>query len=604
MNWLDRTIDLVAPRTALKRHRARLASSIILRHFEAAAVGRRTQGWHRATGTDANAAVGPGLARLREQARDLVRNNPWAVSALDTIVDHAVGWGITASPDKRSRSATQAAAIWKAWAETTACDAAGRLNLYGLQKLVMRTTAQDGEVLIRRRFRLPQDGLPLPLQLQVIEADYLDTAKQGTGTHGGVIVQGIEFDAIGRRTNYWLFTDHPGSESVGGRGTFGVTSVPVPATEIIHHYDPKRPGQVRGPSWYAPVILRMKDFDDYEDAALVKQKIAACLAVITSDVDGSSPGLGAVDPANPDVDMLEPGMIFNAAAGRSITVVDPPVVSEHAAYSATVLRAIAAGLGVTYEDMVGDYGTLPFSAARMSRLKHWARVEDWRWQMLIPQFCDPVWAWAMQAALILGKVSEVPAAVWTAPPAPMIDPAQEGLAYSRNIRNGIQTLPEAIKERGYDPDAVFAEIAATNKQLDSLGIILDSDARQTTQQGGPRVTQVARPESKPAPPQPASTNGNGSRTNGHHPDPLALLAQVRALAAEVADMVAERMSDRTPPDVSAPPAVPNSTSIEINVAADGRADADTMTTPVYDEHGRIIYTVKTRVKPDAVVVTA
>jgi capsid protein len=67
------------------------------------------------------------------------------------------------------------------------------------------------------------------------------------------------------------------------------------------------------------------------------------------------------------------------------------------------LRAIATGLGLTYEDLTGDYTNMPFSAARMSRLRHWARVvDDWRWRLLIPQFCDPVWDWAMEAAVIMG----------------------------------------------------------------------------------------------------------------------------------------------------------------------------------------------------------
>jgi len=192
-------------------------------------------------------------------------------------------------------------------------------------------------------------------------------------------------------------------------------------------------------------------------------------------------------------------------------------VSEHAAYSQTVLRAIAAGLGVTYEDMTGDFTELPFSAARMSRLRHWARVDDWRWQMLIPQFCDPVWAWAMQAAMIMG-LPEAPAAVWTAPPMPMIEPDKEGLAYQRNIRTGIMSLSEAIKERGYDPEDLLEEIAADWKLVDKLKLILDSDARRTTQQGGPRESSAQPADRSAAPtPVPAGTNGNGTRNAGEEP---------------------------------------------------------------------------------------
>lgn len=482
LRWLDRVTQTVAPRWTLRRLRARLAVDLLTRHYEAASTGRRTSGWMR-TGSDANAALAPYLHTLRSDARDLIRNNAYATNALATIADHTVGWGVTAKPVRTAGAAAaqRAEALWTAWAGTTACDADGREDLYGLQKLVMRTVAESGEALVRRRWRRPEDGLPIPLQLQVLEPDYLDSMKDGLLlATGGRVIQGVEFDALGRRVAYWLYRDHPGALT-----TTAGASVRIPASELLHVYRRQRPGQVRGATWFAPVTLRLKDFDVYEDAALVKQKIAACLAVITTDVDGSAPALGvASDSQTPAVDNLEPGMIMNATPGRSVTVVQPPTISEHKDYAETVLRAIASGLGVTYEDMTGSYTNMPFSAARMSRLRHWARVNDWRWQLLIPQFCDPVWRWAMQAAQIMG-LREAPAAEWSAPPMPMIEPQAEAAAYRELVRIGGITWPEMVRERGYDPEQVLTEIAATNKRLDELGIVLDCDPRRTSQQGQP-----------------------------------------------------------------------------------------------------------------------
>src|SRR5689334_5259002 len=380
-SWLERAIAYVAPRVGLRRARARAALQV-LRHYEGAAEGRRTQGWYR-TSADANAALVGAGARLRDVARDLVRNNPHAKSALKTISDHVVGWGIVAKPDKASK---RAADLWQQWAGTTACDSDGRHDFYGIQKLAMRTVVEAGEVLIRRRFRRPEDGLPVPMQLQVLEPDYLDTMRTNERLEGGrgVIIQGVEYNPIGQRVAYWLFPEHPGSEMA-----LGQASQRVRAENILHVFDQERPGQVRGASWFAPVLLRFKDFDEYEDATLMKQKIAACLAVITSDVEGAGTGLGAVSSSDPLVDSLEPGMILNAAPGRDFQVVQPPSVREYPEYTKTALRAIATGLGVTYEDLTGDYAGMPFSAARMSRLRHWARVEDWRWRIVVPQLCNP-----------------------------------------------------------------------------------------------------------------------------------------------------------------------------------------------------------------------
>ncbi|HVJ24108.1 MAG TPA: phage portal protein [Burkholderiales bacterium] len=491
-HWIDRVTGPVAPRWTLRRQQARIAAELLQRHYEAAASGRRTQGWHR-TSADANAAIGPGLAQLRDAARDLVRNNPYAEAAINTICDHTVGWGIVAKTKN-----VRAQKAWDAWANSTDCDADGRHNFAGLQKLVTATVAESGEVLVRRRIRRPEDGFALPLQLQVLEPDYLDITKDTTVlSAGGVvarrIIQGVEFDAIGRRMGYWLFPEHPGSTL----SRLNVSQF-VPAESVAHIYRADRPGQVRAASWFAPVLLRFKDFDEYEDAQLMKQKIAACLAVITSNADGSAPALGTADDVTttPGVDSLEPGMLLNVAPGSSITVVDPPVIREYADFCKVSLRAIATGIGVTYEDLTGDYTELPFSAARMSRLRHYARVDDWRWNLIVPQFCDPAWAWAMEVAQVMGLTDAATPVEWTAPPMPMIEPDKEGLAYQRNIRTGIMSLSEALRERGYGPMEVLTEIAADNKELDRLGLRLDSDGRYMTQAGqlqGPAATPAATP---------------------------------------------------------------------------------------------------------------
>jgi capsid protein len=105
---------------------------------------------------------------------------------------------------------------------------------------------------------------------------------------------------------------------------------------MLHVFKPTRVGATRGASWFAPVLLRFKDFDEFEDATLMKQKIAACLAVITSDVDGNAAPLGtADDTSSPGIDSLEPGMIMQVPPGRSIEVVQPPTVREYSDYTQT-----------------------------------------------------------------------------------------------------------------------------------------------------------------------------------------------------------------------------------------------------------------------------
>jgi lambda family phage portal protein len=508
--WIDRIARSVSPRWALQRARDRAVLDVLERHYEAASTGRRTQGWKRSSG-DANAALtGGALSRIRDHARNLVRNNPHALSGLSTITDHAVGWGIVPSTDDK-----KAERLWKEWAETTACDADGRNDIYGLEKLAMRTTAESGEALVRRRFRRPEDDLPIPMQLQVLEPDYLDTLKTGIRLpNGGRITQGVEFDAIGRRVAYWFFPEHPGSAEF-----FAGASQRVSAENVLHVYHQARPGQVRGVSWFAAVLPTLKQWDEYTDAQLMKQVIAACLSVILTD-DGTGAAMGVKesqeDSSQPELDRIGAGTIHIAPVGREVTVVQPPSVGDFGPYAEVTLRTIATGLGVTYEDLTGDYSEMPYSAARMSRLRHWARVEGWRWQMLIPQFCAPVWDWFVEVGTIFGKVSENAAASWTAPPLPMIDPDKEGIAYGRLIRSGLRSLSEILRESGYDPRSVLNELAADFKMLDELKLVLDIDPRKMTQQGQFQSQPKEEPETvgqdmitlpKTAPKKAVGTNG-------------------------------------------------------------------------------------------------
>jgi hypothetical protein len=83
--------------------------------------------------------------------------------------------------------------------------------------------------------------------------------------------------------------------------------------------------------------------------------------------------------------------------GEDVKFAQPPP-QNNGALPDRVLRRIAAGLGITFEDLTGDYSKVNFSSARMARIAHWelrlrlARAHDH------PQFCAGVWGWVMGLA--------------------------------------------------------------------------------------------------------------------------------------------------------------------------------------------------------------
>jgi capsid protein len=144
----------------------------VLRGF-AATQDSRASNWS-VSGGNATAEVGAAAPTVARRARDAVRNDPYAARIVDLWTGNAVGAGITTRwPDNPHAEA------WRRWSDSSACDAEGRLDLYGLQALVMRAVVESGECFVRM---LPADitpANPIGLRLQVLESDHLDAARSG-----------------------------------------------------------------------------------------------------------------------------------------------------------------------------------------------------------------------------------------------------------------------------------------------------------------------------------------------------------------------------------------------------------------------------------------
>ena len=445
------------------------------RRYDAASYNARFANWYT-QGTDADAANSDPYT-LRNRARDLVRNNPWGNKALQVIVGNAVGFGIRCQIKARTKTrGDRAQRLWEQWAETTVCDADGVNDFYGLQALAMRCLVESGEVIVRLRPRRPEDRLPVPLQIQIIEPDLLsDNVADATGVvPGNEFEKGIEYDQIGRRVAYHLFRKHPGS-SVTLAGLRQTTR--VPASEIIHLYRKDRPGQERGVSWFAPVTTTLKDIDLYEQAYLRRQQLANLFAgfMISNDPNDFA------DELADEIPDLQPGTMYSLRPGTQIEFTNPPPAGEDPAYRDSCLRRVAAGMGITYEAMTGDLSSVNFSSARMGAQEMGRNIDGWLWTLFIPRFCNGVLRWFLDAVTLQTSMDTGDMiGEWTPPARIQVDPSRETQSLSDACRNGFISIPEAIRRQGYDPVAVAKENAEYLAVLDGLGIAVESDFRQSS----------------------------------------------------------------------------------------------------------------------------
>jgi lambda family phage portal protein len=457
VTFLDRAIGWVSPVAGARRVLARKHIADTIRSFDGAARGTRGAGW-KTSGASANAELGPALNVLRNRSRDLVRNDGHIKHALTVRAANAVGTGIVLKlKNKKAQKA------WKKWVKV--CDGGGLLDFYGIQAQVWRAVEESGEVLVRFRVRRPSDGLAVPLQLQVLEADYLDALKTGP-VDGGFCILGVQFNLIGQRTGYWLFDQHPGEVAQVPKS---FVSKFVPASEVIHLFDAtQRPGSVRGFPQFAVSIWAAKNSAEYRDAERIRKKVEACFAAFVTTGDPQlrlgTPTTVASAPLDANsqpvrAESLQPGLIEYLLAGEDVKFAAPASSDGYEDAIRVDQREMAAGGDVTYEQMTGDYSQVNFTSGRMGKIDFKRILEQKQWLMFMPMFCNVVADRFLAVAYLAGEIGSTDIDYdWTPPRIEFIDPQREVAGLVAAIEAKLQSRRGTIRLMGEDPDEVDKEI--------------------------------------------------------------------------------------------------------------------------------------------------
>ncbi|KKI39718.1 portal protein [Burkholderia vietnamiensis] len=455
----------------------------------ASTTGARAKSW-RASSAGPNAAAAQNLPLLRSRARDAIRNDPWAKTAIARLVSNTIGNGIQAHPQHPNDAVRKMQKqLWEDSCEEI--DADDVFDMAGVQTLAARAFFSDGEVLVRRQFRSPSEGLAVPMQIRLLEGDLLPMEKNEVVAGGGEIVNGVEFNADGRRVAYHLLQRHPGEY---GRASAGnMQTVRVPADEIAHVFLALRPGQVRGVPELSTVLLRLKSLDNFDDAVLFRQEVSNLFAGFITKPP-SEPGLPGdpvtggemqydVDGFSPVVS-LEPGSMQELAPGEDVKFAEPPGAgTDYGPFMRQQLMAAAASVGMPYEVMTGDLRDVSDRVLRVILNEFRRSIEQIQWNVFIHQFCRKVWRWWVDACALSGAMPMVDyyrrrrdylRVRWVPQGWPYIHPVQDVTAKRMEIRSGLASRTGAVLSRGDDPEQVDNENAADLARERRLGIRYDT----------------------------------------------------------------------------------------------------------------------------------
>jgi lambda family phage portal protein len=468
--------------------------------YKAAAPSRANADWTM-TSSGPNTTVAQSRSALVARSRDMKRNDPHATRIVNTWVNNIVGVGIPprAKHDGTPQGialAAQADALWARVAKKGVLDLSGQLTAAGQQRMECAALITDGEVYSRRVF---DPTAEIGIRVEVLECDMIDESLSGqVAENGNRIIQGIEVNARGRRVACWIRSSHPGEVSLA---PVSARSIRVPIEDIICQELPGRPGQVRSVPLLAPVMMTKKNLGDFEDFTLVQKKTEACMVGVvkrapfsewnpapeptapSGDSDEPDPLVGGVIDADGNrIGTMRPGSFVGLDYGEDIVFNQTQLASNYGEFKKTHLQSTAVGVGMSYEQISGDFSGANYSTMRGGLLEFWTGVNVRQNDFIAAQ--EQKWRWVMEAGWLKGLIDSYEVeAEWQVPGRQSIEPDKDAIADTILVRNGWIDEDDVIAGHGYHPESLRAKIQQNRKAREKYGIVSDADPTKQSWRG-------------------------------------------------------------------------------------------------------------------------
>ena len=513
MGWLDNVIATVSPRRAYEREMWRQGLDE-LRGYDAAGHGRINSGW-RAVNESAEIMDRYSRDVVRARARDLERNSDIAQAVLHAYKRNVVGKGYTLRAmtgsdelDKRIEKA------WKRWCKARNCDVTGEQSFNEILRMMVERKKVDGGMIVLYRYT---PGGVVPFKLQCLEVDELDQTQDTPHHRGNRVVGGIEYNLHRRPVGYWI-------RQYDIEGWQLAEPTYIEAEDVFFYKSKHRPSQLREMSDMSPTITRVRDTNEFINAVSVRERIAACLAVlIKKALPTGGTGRSSWTTKGGQVDYagkrLSPGMMMEMGPGDDAQIIDPKgAATDATAFLKTQQGLIGAGQGLSYEAVSRDMSGATYSSARQNALEdentYTEEIE------LLTAFMSEVYENFVISGVLSGlfqmpgfwdRKEEFLDHTWVKTPKKWIDPAKEANADKIALQSGQKTFQDLQAEKGKDwKDAVdeLAEVLeyGRKKGIDMGGVIFGTGTT-AAQQGG---TEPGAGE-KPGDPEHGGDPGQGGK---------------------------------------------------------------------------------------------
>ncbi|NEJ81812.1 phage portal protein, partial [Rhizobium leguminosarum] len=353
---------------------------------------------------------------------------------------------------------------------------------YGAQQaLLARSMFEGGDSLLRLiPRRLSDSPRVLPFRLQGLEGDQIDATRDsifGAAGEASSVRLGIKIGDFGVREGVYLWKNHPGEMVVGNIEA----SVLVDWNDICHLYRPLRLGQLRGVPLFAPILLTAKELQDLMEAAIVQQRTQSSYAGFIKRTPGGQNVLATKkDEKGDKVTRIEPGMIQDIGDAE-ITFPSGSTQSVFGESYKAGLRAMAAGAGITYDQLTGDLTQANYSSLRAGKIEFRRMIEQFQWSCFVPMVCRKVDRKFEDLAILADRLPRFEGGYpvdHIMPGIEPIDPLKDLQADILAVRSGRMSPQEFISAWGRDWRKVVKDFDAFFKFADANNVPLDIDPRR------------------------------------------------------------------------------------------------------------------------------
>ena len=451
------------------------------RSFAAADKGRLFAGWS-STPVHINETIKSDLGKLRARSRDQFINNDFVRRFVEMSKYNIAGPNGVAmqgavtrggSLDEFANTAIEKA--WADWGRAEHSDVKGNCNWRQRQHQAIVSEAVDGEILVL--MYTGKEFGKYGFQFEHIDPELLETSYNADLGGGRKIRMGIEYDANGRAVAYHIRA----SATYGSPGPNGRHYKRLPASAVIHLFDPQQVGQSRGYPRVSTSLASLKQLDAYFEAAITAARAGASKMGFIHTQDGAEYAGDDKDADGSILSDFEAGTIEQLPVGMDFTAFDPRYPHEQfAEFVKSMLQSISVSLGVSYSGLSGDLEGVNYSSIRAGVLEE-REVWKARQQWFIDGYCRPIFERWLRAALLMNaiKLNGVPLAgdfdsynsvVFQGRRWAWVDPLKDMNASILGINNNITTVSAVIREQGRDPEEVFQERSKEKARLAALGL--------------------------------------------------------------------------------------------------------------------------------------